>query len=116
MFLRLACGRLSPALVQIALANRHDELFDAPEEDFPARAEAVIAQYEAQAEAITETYLTHGPTTVQLRLKKLGWHEWGDFVWAGAKFKPWFADNATVLLAAYKDGTAWAGQIAKPPP
>lgn len=116
MFLKLACGRLSPAVVQIALASSCEELFDASAQEFPDRAEAVIALFEGHAEALTATYLEYGGTLpVQLRLKDLGWHAWGDYVWASEKFNPWFGKNATLLVAAYKNETAWAGQIDKPP-
>ena len=57
-FLKLACRQLSPAVVQIALASKHAELFDSTDADFPARAQQVIDLFVSTQAEIRELCTT----------------------------------------------------------
>lgn len=111
LFLKRACGRLSPAMIQMALASRQDEIFDSDDQAFPGAADAVIADYDREKAAI-EAFVLSGTEldAFRLQLKGLGFPDLSTTGAARAQFKRWFAKNATFLMAAVRNGTAYAGQ------
>ena len=56
MFMKRAAKLMSPAEIQIALAQRGEELFDAADNQFDAVADQVIADFAPQAEAYKEVF------------------------------------------------------------